>query len=117
MRWWVVAGVFALLLSAGAVRAEWATIVVDPASGRILQAENDRAPRYPASLAKMMTAYLVLEALREKRLTIERKLPIGAVARLSSPPRSTRPSFAPPTMPPSCWPTRWRGTKRVSPGG
>ncbi len=80
MRWWVVAGVFALLLSAGAVRAEWATIVVDPASGRILQAENDRAPRYPASLAKMMTAYLVLEALREKRLTIERKLPISTAA-------------------------------------
>ena len=76
-RWLLVAG---LLLSAGPARAEWASIVFDAESGTIMQASHDRAPRYPASLTKIMTAYLVLEAIRAKRLAFGQALLISAAA-------------------------------------
>src|SRR4029453_18956834 len=40
-----------------------AAIVVDGASGRILYSRNADEPRFPASLTKMMTLYVLFEAL------------------------------------------------------
>ena len=41
-------------------------------------AERDAdAPADPASLTKLMTAYLVFDALRDKKLTLEQKLPVS----------------------------------------
>src|SRR5690242_7471062 len=45
----------------GSVR--YSSIVVDAATGEVLEAANPDAPRHPASLAKMMTLYMTFEAL------------------------------------------------------
>ena len=46
-----------------------AYILVDTLSGQTLVAQNADQPREPASLTKLMTAYLVFKALRDKQLT------------------------------------------------
>jgi len=46
-----------------------AALVIDAASGRVLYARNEAVARHPASLTKMMTLYLLFEALRAGSLT------------------------------------------------
>ena len=47
--------------------AKYAAIVVDANTGKTLFSSNADAPRYPASLTKMMTLYLIFEALAERQ--------------------------------------------------
>lgn len=58
--------------------ARYASIVVDAASGRVLEAANPDAPRYPASLTKMMTLYLTFEALRDHRISATSPIIVSA---------------------------------------
>jgi D-alanyl-D-alanine carboxypeptidase len=71
-----------LLISVGlpAFAAKYASIVVDTATGAILHAENPDERAYPASLTKMMTLYLVFEALKAKTITMDKLLPVSAYA-------------------------------------
>jgi len=46
-----------------------AALVVDAASGKALYARNQTVARHPASLAKMMTLYLLFDALKAGSLT------------------------------------------------
>lgn len=71
------------LLYSSAVMAEnprYAGIVVDVESGGIIYAENADELRYPASLTKMMTLYLLFEALEEGTLTLDDTFPVSAYA-------------------------------------
>jgi D-alanyl-D-alanine carboxypeptidase len=47
------------------------SIVIDLTSGQILHQEQATASWYPASLTKLMTVYVALQAVRENRLTLE----------------------------------------------
>jgi serine-type D-Ala-D-Ala carboxypeptidase (penicillin-binding protein 5/6) len=49
-------------------------------SGAVLYAYNEHTKMQPASLAKMMTFYLTLEALRQKRITLETEMPVSEAA-------------------------------------
>ena len=49
-------------------------LVFDLDEGHVLYAEDLDAPWYPASLTKMMTAYIALEAIRDHRATRETKI-------------------------------------------
>jgi D-alanyl-D-alanine carboxypeptidase (penicillin-binding protein 5/6) len=49
-------------------------------SGAVLYAYNEHEKMQPASLAKMMTFYLALEALRQKRITLETEMPVSETA-------------------------------------
>ncbi len=49
-------------------------------SGAVLYAYNEHLKMQPASLAKMMTFYLALEALRQKRITLETEMPVSETA-------------------------------------
>lgn len=46
-------------------------IAVDADSGRVLFADHADAKGYPASVTKVMTAYLVLDAIKEGRLSLD----------------------------------------------
>ena len=46
-----------------AVAAQGSAIVVDAKTGNVLYSDNPDGRRYPASLTKMMTLYLLFEAL------------------------------------------------------
>nr|WP_272210129.1 D-alanyl-D-alanine carboxypeptidase [Marinicella sp. W31]MDC2875993.1 D-alanyl-D-alanine carboxypeptidase [Marinicella sp. W31] len=62
-----------------------AAIVIDAHTGKVLYSEAPDAPRYPASLTKMMTLYMVFEALDEGRITLNSKIPFSKNA-ASEPP-------------------------------
>ncbi|MCX7362618.1 MAG: D-alanyl-D-alanine carboxypeptidase, partial [Alphaproteobacteria bacterium] len=55
-------------------------LVVDAASGEALLQRSAGAPWYPASLAKLMTIYLVFEELKAGRLNLSSPLPFSAHA-------------------------------------
>jgi D-alanyl-D-alanine carboxypeptidase len=68
-----------LLLCAPAAEAQigserYAAIVTDARTGRMLIGANERALRHPASLTKIMTAYMTLEAVRAGRLRMNQRL-------------------------------------------
>jgi D-alanyl-D-alanine carboxypeptidase len=49
----------------------YAAMVVEARTGRVLVAANADEPRYPASLTKMMTLYMLFEALRDGRVRLD----------------------------------------------
>ncbi len=61
------------------------SIVIDVETGGVLSATNADAITYPASLAKMMTLYLVFDALNAGRLRLDQYLPVSSEAASRSP--------------------------------
>jgi len=55
-------------------------LVGDVTSGQVLAAEKADERMEPASLTKMMAAYLVFGALRDKKLTLEQTVPVSTRA-------------------------------------
>jgi serine-type D-Ala-D-Ala carboxypeptidase (penicillin-binding protein 5/6) len=55
-------------------------IVLDLMTHQTLAEREADAPADPASLTKLMTAYVVFVALREKKLTLEQTLPVSRLA-------------------------------------
>ena len=60
-------------------------MVIEPESGLVIYAEEADRPWHPASLTKLMTAYLTFEALRDGKLALEDKVKCSEYA-LSQPP-------------------------------
>ena len=58
-----------------------AALVVDANSGRTLYEVNAQSARYPASLTKMMTLYMLFEALQQGRVSLATQIPVSANAR------------------------------------
>ena len=63
-----------------AAAGKYAAIVIDANSGRTLFSANAEAPRYPASLTKMMTLYMLFEALESGRISKTTQIPVSAYA-------------------------------------
>lgn len=55
-------------------------IIVDAENGNVLYESNSRARTYPASLTKMMTLYLLFEAIEAKQVKLTDLLPVSAHA-------------------------------------
>ncbi len=66
----------AVAFSATAASAE-ALLLVEADSGRVLHAEHATHPWYPASVTKIMTAYVTMRALKEKRLSFDTVLAVS----------------------------------------
>ena len=56
------------MTSTAAARQPTASIIIDANTGQTLHAHKADAPRYPASLTKMMTIYILFEELTAQRL-------------------------------------------------
>ena len=54
-----------------------AYLLMDVSAGQVLAAKDPDAPVEPASLTKLMTAYLVFDALKAKKLTLTQTLPVS----------------------------------------
>lgn len=61
------------------------TLLFDAYNGQVLYAEDADDAWYPASLTKIMTAYLAFEALKNGKLTLEQKIPVSELANAQSP--------------------------------
>jgi D-alanyl-D-alanine carboxypeptidase (penicillin-binding protein 5/6) len=57
-----------------------AYLLMDVTAGQILAAKDIDAPVEPASLTKLMTAYLVFDALKSKKLDLKQTLPVSVRA-------------------------------------
>jgi D-alanyl-D-alanine carboxypeptidase len=58
----------------------FSAIVIDAQNGTVLSEQNADQPTYPASLTKMMTLYLLFDALRAGKLTMASEIPVSANA-------------------------------------
>ncbi|MBF0178982.1 MAG: D-alanyl-D-alanine carboxypeptidase [Magnetococcales bacterium] len=65
--------------------ANYADLVMEAKTGRILHATEPDELRHPASLTKMMTLYLTFQALKKGQLDLDQKLPISQHAASQSP--------------------------------
>ncbi len=54
-----------------------AYLLIDVTADQVLAAKNSAAPIEPASLTKLMTAYVVFDALRAKKIDLKQKLPVS----------------------------------------
>ncbi|MEO3997365.1 D-alanyl-D-alanine carboxypeptidase family protein [Mesorhizobium sp. CAU 1732] len=59
---------------------KYAAIVVDANTGRVLFDQNANDARYPASLTKMMTLYMLFEAIDAGQIGLEEQIPVSAYA-------------------------------------
>jgi D-alanyl-D-alanine carboxypeptidase len=70
---------------ASAPAAAEALLVIEADSGKVLYAHNAGQPWYPASVTKLMTAYVTLRAVEEGRITLDKPLTVSATAAAQSP--------------------------------
>ena len=62
-----------------------ALLVIEAESGKVLFADKAAHPWYPASVTKLMTAYVTLRAVKEGRLTLDKPLTVSANAAAQAP--------------------------------
>jgi D-alanyl-D-alanine carboxypeptidase len=74
----------AALLAPRAASAE-ALLLIEADSGKVLQAENATIPWYPASVTKIMTAYVTLKAVKDGKLTLDTLVTVSPTAASQSP--------------------------------
>ncbi len=60
-------------------------MAMDLYTGRVLYSKNSDSPRYPASVTKVMTLYLLFDALRDGKLTMRTQLYVSEHAAEQSP--------------------------------
>ena len=79
--------IFAAVLAVFAPRAAHseARLVIEADSGKVLEAENATIPWYPASVTKLMTAYVTLQAVKDGKLTLDTLLTVSPTAASQSP--------------------------------
>ena len=71
-------------LSPRAAMAE-ALLLIEADSGKVLEAENATIPWHPASVTKIMTAYVTLKAVKDGKLTLDTLLTVSPLAASQSP--------------------------------
>jgi len=74
----VFAAALAVLLPR-AIHAE-ARLLIDADTGKVLEAENATVPWYPASLSKLMTAYVTLQAVKDGKITLDTLFTVSPMA-------------------------------------
>jgi D-alanyl-D-alanine carboxypeptidase len=75
----------AIALATTQVAKAEALLLVEAESGKVLQAENATYPWYPASVTKLMTAYVTLKAVKEGRITLDTLFTVSPTAASQSP--------------------------------
>lgn len=83
----LLSAVLLAAVSAGSIRpaAAEALLLIEADSGKVLHAENATMPWYPASVTKLMTAYVTLRAVKERRLTLDSLISVSANAAAQAP--------------------------------
>lgn len=69
-----------VLMNPAQANSRHASIVVDANTGAVLHESSADASRFPASLTKMMTLYLLFEAIEQHKMTLDSRMPVSAHA-------------------------------------
>jgi D-alanyl-D-alanine carboxypeptidase len=81
----IIIAFLALLLVCGAARAAGPSLLFDPQTGEVLSQDRAGEPWYPASLTKLMTAYIVFQKLHAGTLKLDQKVPVSELAHAQPP--------------------------------
>ncbi|MHC2331589.1 D-alanyl-D-alanine carboxypeptidase family protein [Bradyrhizobium sp. USDA 4454] len=81
---WILAVAMLAVATPQMAQAE-ALLVIEADSGKVLQADNATMPWYPASLSKLMTAYVTLKAVKDGRVSLDTLLTVSPNAASQSP--------------------------------
>ena len=76
----IAAALQILALAASSIAHAGPALLFDPSDGKVLYAEDLDNQWHPASLTKIMTAYLTFEAIKDGKLTLNQKLPVSEFA-------------------------------------
>lgn len=76
---------FALCVPFGGIATAGPALLFEPSSGKVLYSEDQDDLWHPASLTKIMTAYLAFEAIKEGKLKLDDKISCSLVANLQPP--------------------------------
>ncbi len=78
----IFVGIFAAILicSTTQLNAKYASLVVDARTGKVFHAVNENTRNYPASLTKLMTLYLLFEAIEQKKISFSTRLNVSRKA-------------------------------------
>jgi D-alanyl-D-alanine carboxypeptidase len=79
------AGVLALALIVSTAARAGPALLFEPYKGTVLYEEDIDTPWHPASLTKLMTAYLTFQALRQGKVTMDDKLTCSPTAHKQAP--------------------------------
>ncbi|WP_315782950.1 D-alanyl-D-alanine carboxypeptidase family protein [Bradyrhizobium sp. SZCCHNPS1003] len=80
----IIALAAALVLAPRWASAE-ALLLVEADTGKVLEAQNATYPWYPASVTKLMTAYVTLKAVKDGRITLDTLFTVSPAAASQSP--------------------------------
>lgn len=81
----IIAIAIGIIAASPEVQAKYASIIIDADTGEVLHEVNADSLNYPASLTKMMTLYLVFEAIDNGQLTLDQRLPVSLHAASRAP--------------------------------
>ena len=76
---------FLAIVATSQASASGPSLLFDPATGEVLSQDRAGEPWYPASLTKLMTAYVVFQKIKAGQLTREQKVPVSELAHLQPP--------------------------------
>jgi D-alanyl-D-alanine carboxypeptidase len=80
----IAATLIATPASAASARTE-AALLIEADTGKVLFAENATMPWYPASITKLMTAYVTLQAVKSQRITLDTPFTVSPRAATQAP--------------------------------
>lgn len=80
----LVAAMLMAVIAPRIAQAE-ALLLIEADTGKVLQAENATYPWYPASVTKIMTAYVALKAVKDGRMTLDTLLTVSPTAAAQAP--------------------------------
>src|SRR4051794_6405181 len=81
---WIILLAVLVILAPRLAHAE-ALLVIEADSGKVLQMENATYPWYPASVTKLMTAYVTLRAVKDGKMSLDTLLTVSPAAAAQSP--------------------------------
>ncbi|ATG47984.1 D-alanyl-D-alanine carboxypeptidase [Celeribacter ethanolicus] len=81
----LIAFAMMIAMSARAVAAEYAALVMDARNGKVLHATNADTRLHPASLTKMMTLYIAFEAIEHGEISLDDEVTISRNAAAEPP--------------------------------
>ncbi len=81
----LVSGVALVAATSAQAAEKYAALIIDADTGVVLHQENAGEYRYPASLVKMMTIYMVFQAIENGKLSMDQKIRVSAKAEMQAP--------------------------------
>ncbi len=86
----VITLILAMMLVAGLIRPaqanlKFAAITVDAATGEIIYGNDIDEPRFPASLTKVMTLYILFQEIQSGRMSFDTRMTVSAKAAAQAP--------------------------------